>query len=115
MPPRPFVDLTERHGDEVGGNDGCQRPWAASISLNATARPAALEPGPLVTLVRSRSGERRLNRASTSGTFRLECRRMSDGATDWRESDCRDQPSRKFLVRNELGEGVREKSTTCIR
>jgi len=29
-----------------------QRSWAASISLNAMAIPAALEPGPLVTLVR---------------------------------------------------------------
>ena len=28
-----------------------QRSWAASISLNAMAIPAALEPGPLVTLV----------------------------------------------------------------
>src|SRR3954463_15065400 len=32
-----------------------QRVWAASISLNAIARPAALEPGPLVTLVRCRT------------------------------------------------------------
>ena len=29
-----------------------QRSWAASISLHAMAIPAALEPGPLVTLVR---------------------------------------------------------------
>ena len=29
-----------------------QRSWADSISLNAIARPAAREPGPLVTLVR---------------------------------------------------------------
>src|SRR3954468_11492339 len=32
-----------------------QRCWAASMSLNAIARPAALEPGPLVTLVRCRT------------------------------------------------------------
>jgi hypothetical protein len=29
-----------------------QRSWAASISLDAMAIPVALEPGPLVTLVR---------------------------------------------------------------
>ena len=29
-----------------------QRSWAASISLTAMAIPAALEPAPLVTLVR---------------------------------------------------------------
>ena len=34
-----------------------QRSWAASISLNAMASPAAREPGPLVTLVRSRTVE----------------------------------------------------------
>src|SRR3954453_9210190 len=32
-----------------------QRAWAASMSLNAIARPAAFEPGPLVTLVRRRT------------------------------------------------------------
>src|SRR6266511_4215526 len=37
--------------DEVGCVDG-QRSWAASISLTAMAIPAALEPGPFVTLVR---------------------------------------------------------------
>jgi len=31
-----------------------QRAWAASMSLNAMARPVAREPGPLVTLVRCR-------------------------------------------------------------
>jgi hypothetical protein len=31
------------------------RRWAASISLNAIASPAAFEPGPLVTLVRCRT------------------------------------------------------------
>src|SRR3954451_7913215 len=40
-----------------------QRCWAASMSLNAIARPAALEPGPLVTLVRvPDGGEGRLDR-----------------------------------------------------
>ncbi len=33
------------------------RSWADSISLNAIASPAAREPGPLVTLVRSRTVE----------------------------------------------------------
>ena len=42
-------------GDEVGAVDARQRSWAASISLNAMASPAAREPGPLVTLVRSRT------------------------------------------------------------
>ena len=32
-----------------------QRAWAASMSLNAIATPAALEPGPLVTRCRSRT------------------------------------------------------------
>jgi len=32
-----------------------QRAWAVSISLNAIASPAALEPGPQVTLVRCRT------------------------------------------------------------
>ena len=32
-----------------------QRAWAASMSLNAIASPAAFEPGPLVTLVRCRT------------------------------------------------------------
>ena len=32
-----------------------QRSWAASMSLNAIARPVAREPGPLVTLVRCRT------------------------------------------------------------
>src|SRR5262249_21765409 len=32
-----------------------QRCWAASMSLKAMARPAAFEPGPLVTLVRRRT------------------------------------------------------------
>jgi hypothetical protein len=32
-----------------------QRVWADSISLNAIATPAAREPGPLVTRVRSRT------------------------------------------------------------
>src|SRR6478609_3110021 len=32
-----------------------QRDWAASMSLNAIARPAAREPGPLVTLLRCRT------------------------------------------------------------
>lgn len=32
-----------------------QRTWADSISLNAIARPAAREPGPLVTFVRCRT------------------------------------------------------------
>src|SRR5215204_4314124 len=32
-----------------------QRVWAASMSLNAIARPAAFDPGPLVTLVRCRT------------------------------------------------------------
>lgn len=32
-----------------------QRSWADSMSLKAIARPAALDPGPLVTLVRSRT------------------------------------------------------------
>jgi hypothetical protein len=31
------------------------RAWADSMSLNAMARPAAREPGPLVTLVRCRT------------------------------------------------------------
>src|SRR5215212_3336467 len=35
-----------------------QRSWAASSSLNAIASPAALEPGPLVTLVLSRTVEK---------------------------------------------------------
>ena len=34
-----------------------QRLWAASMSLNAIASPAAREPGPLVTFVRSRTVE----------------------------------------------------------
>jgi hypothetical protein len=38
--------------DEVGCVDGAPAFWAASISLNAMAIPAALEPGPLGTLVR---------------------------------------------------------------
>ncbi len=39
------------------------RSWAASISLNAIAMPAALEPGPLVILVSQADGkERRLDR-----------------------------------------------------
>jgi hypothetical protein len=38
--------------DEVGALTARQRSWAALISLNAVAIPAALEPGPLVTLVR---------------------------------------------------------------
>ena len=40
--------------DEWGALTARQRSWAASISLNAMAIPAALEPGPLVTLVRYR-------------------------------------------------------------
>ena len=32
-----------------------QRDWAASMSLNAIARPAVREPGPLVTLLRCRT------------------------------------------------------------
>ena len=38
--------------DEVGCVDGAPAFLGASISLNAMAIPAALEPGPLVTLVR---------------------------------------------------------------
>ena len=40
-----------------------QRSWAASMSLNAIAMPAALEPGPLVTRWREpHGGEGRLDR-----------------------------------------------------
>ena len=35
-----------------------QRSWAASSSLNAIANPRALEPGPLVTRVLARTGEK---------------------------------------------------------
>ena len=38
-----------------GALTALQRVWADSISLNAMARPAALDPGPLVTLVRNRT------------------------------------------------------------
>jgi hypothetical protein len=34
-----------------------QRSWADSMSLKAMARPAALDPGPLVTRVRRRTVE----------------------------------------------------------
>jgi hypothetical protein len=39
----------------VGSVHRSQRVWAASISLDAVAIPAAFEPGPLVTLVRCRT------------------------------------------------------------
>jgi hypothetical protein len=42
-------------GDEVGALTALQRVWAESMSLKAMASPAALEPGPLVTLVRGRT------------------------------------------------------------
>ena len=41
--------------DQVGALTARQRSWAASISLNAIASPAAREPGPRVTLVRCRT------------------------------------------------------------
>ena len=46
---RPGAD--ER--DQVRGVDHAQRRWADSMSLNAMARPAARDPWPLVTFVRS--------------------------------------------------------------
>ena len=38
-----------------------QRPSAASSSLNTIARPASVLPGPLVTLVLARTGEKLLS------------------------------------------------------
>jgi len=42
-------------GDEVRALTARQRAWAASISLNAIASPAALLPGPRVSFVRCRT------------------------------------------------------------
>src|SRR5690349_18327734 len=41
--------------DRRGVSTARQRSWAASMSLNAIASPAVRGPGPLVTLVRSRT------------------------------------------------------------
>jgi hypothetical protein len=42
--------------DQVGGAfTARQRDWAASMTLNAIANPAAREPGPFVTFVRLRT------------------------------------------------------------
>ena len=41
--------------DQMRGVDPRQRAWAASMSLNAIASPAAREPGPRVTFVRCRT------------------------------------------------------------
>ena len=41
--------------DQVRALTARQRDWAASISLNAMAIPAAREPGPLVILLRLRT------------------------------------------------------------
>jgi hypothetical protein len=38
--------------DKMRGVTARQRSWAASMSLNAIANPAAREPGPLVILLR---------------------------------------------------------------
>jgi hypothetical protein len=42
-------------GHQVGAFTARQRAWAASMSLNAMASPAARDPGPLVVLVRWRT------------------------------------------------------------
>lgn len=42
-------------GDQMGAFTALQRAWADSTSLNATAIPAAREPGPFVTRWRSRT------------------------------------------------------------
>ena len=52
-----------------------QRSWAASSSLNAIANPAALEPGPLVTRVRSRTVEK----VDSIGLLVLRCTQCSAG------------------------------------
>ena len=52
-----------------------QRSWAASNSLNAIANPAALEPGPLVTRVRSRTVEK----VDSIGLLVLRCTQCSAG------------------------------------
>ena len=48
---RPGTD----QGDEMGAFTARQRSCAASMSLNAMARPAARDPGPRVILVRCRT------------------------------------------------------------
>jgi len=50
--PRSNFAPARTRATRCGALTARQRCWAASISLNAIAMPAALEPGPLVTLVR---------------------------------------------------------------
>src|SRR5262249_897094 len=53
---RPLDKLSVDEGrpgaDQVGALTARHRSWAASMSLNAIAKPVAREPGPLVTFVR---------------------------------------------------------------
>jgi len=50
--PRSNLAPARTRATRCGALTARQRCWAASISLKAIAMPAALEPGPLVTLVR---------------------------------------------------------------
>src|SRR4029450_329282 len=52
-----------------------QRSWADSSSLNAIASPAALLPGPLVTRVRARTGEK----VDSIGLLVFRCSQCSAG------------------------------------
>lgn len=53
--PRWKVAPARTRATRCGALTERQRDWAASMSLNAIARPAARDPGPLVTLLRWRT------------------------------------------------------------
>src|SRR3954447_20514920 len=61
-----------------------QRAWAASISLNAMAMPAALDPGPLVTLVRCRTVANVDSIGFVTGMKVSAPARLSDRSSVWR-------------------------------
>jgi len=84
--PRSNLAPARTRATRCGPLTARQRSWAASSSLNAIASPAALEPGPLVTRVRSRTEEKvdsRLLCQAAFGVVALERFRVGDLRRWW--------------------------------